>query len=184
MIGVAKTGSGKTLAFVVPALRHALAQPPIGPDDGPLVIVLAPMRELAMQLYEETRRFGSAVGLRVVPVYGGAPIAEQIAGCKSRPHVIVGTPGRMIDLMALNGGKVLRLNRASMLVLDEADRMFDMGFGPQVEQVVSLMRPDKQAVLFSATFPEHIVKLAREMLIDPVEVVVGGGKSVASDAVR
>ena len=181
-IACAKTGSGKTLAFVLPLLRHALDQPPVEPGKGPIGLILAPTRELAVQIYAECRRFAKAVGLRVVCVYGGSGVAEQIASLKRGSDVIVATPGRLIDMLCANNGRVLSLDRVSYAVLDEADRMFDLGFEPQIAKVLELIRPDRQLVMFSATFPSSVEKLARRTLKDGVEIVIGG-RSVASTSV-
>lgn len=184
-IGIAKTGSGKTLAFALPALRHAADQPPIvDGSEGPIVLIMAPARELAMQIYKETKRFAPTMGsrLRCTCVYGGARVAEQIADLKRGAEVVVCTPGRMIDLLTMQQGRMLGLSRVSFVVLDEADRMFDMGFEPQIAMILRNVRPDRQTALFSATFPKTVEQLARKTLAHPVEIVVGG-KSVAAEHV-
>jgi ATP-dependent RNA helicase DDX46/PRP5 len=119
---------------------------------------------------------------RSTAVYGGAGVAEQIADLKRGTHIAVGTPGRMIDILTMQAGKILSLRRVSYVVLDEADRMFDMGFAPQISAILSAVRPDRQTVLFSATFPKAVEALARKSLKYPIEVLVGG-RSVASDSV-
>jgi len=115
-------------------------------------------------------------------VYGGAGVAEQIGDLKRGAHLCVATPGRMIDILTMQSGKLLSLQRVSYVVMDEADRMFDMGFAPQISAILSAVRPDKQTVLFSATFPKQVENLARKSLKFPIEVIVGG-RSVASDSV-
>lgn len=120
---------------------------------------------------------------RSTAVYGGAGVAEQIADLKRGTHIAVGTPGRMIDILTMQAGKILSLQRVSYVVLDEADRMFDMGFSPQISAILSAVRPDRQTVLFSATFPKAVEALARKSLKYPIEVLVGG-RSVASDSVE
>ena len=157
-------------------------QPPLEEGEGPIGLILGPTRELAVQVYTEAKKFAKAVGLRVVCVYGGSGVAEQIAGLKRGSDVIVATPGRLIDMLCANNGRVLSLRRTSFVVLDEADRMFDMGFEPQITKVLQLIRPDRQLVMFSATFPASIEKLARKTLKDGLEIVIGG-RSVASDSV-
>ena len=132
MIGIAKTGSGKTLAFVLPMLRHCLYQPALDENDGPIAIMMTPTRELALQIYKETRKFCKPLKLTVACIYGGSGISEQIAELKKGAEIIVCTPGRMIDMLSANNGKVTNCRRCTYLVLDEADRMFDMGFEPQV----------------------------------------------------
>ena len=181
LIGIAKTGSGKTLAFVLPMLRHVLDQPPLGNEDGPIAIILTPTRELAIQIYNECRKFCKPLRLWSVCVYGGTGISEQIADLKRGAEIVVCTPGRMIDMLAANGGRVTNLRRTTYLVLDEADRMFDMGFEPQVMKIIGNTRPDRQTVLFSATFPRQMEALARKILTKPVEVQVGGRSVVCKD---
>lgn len=181
MIGIAKTGSGKTLAFVLPMIRHVVDQPPLSDNDGPISIIMAPTRELCLQIGKECRKFAKHLGLRVVCVYGGTGISEQIAELKRGAEVIVCTPGRMIDMLAANSGRVTNLTRVTYIVLDEADRMFDMGFEPQVMRVIDNVRPDRQCVLFSATFPRQMEALARRMLLRPVEIQVGGRSVVCKD---
>lgn len=110
--------------------------------------------------------------------YGGSPIKDQIADLKRGAEVIVCTPGRMIDLLIANSGRVTNLKRVTYVVLDEADRMFDMGFEPQVMKIIGNIRPDRQTVLFSATFPRQMEALARKILIRPVEIVVGARATV------
>ena len=181
MIGTAKTGSGKTLAFVLPMLRHVLDQPPIELEEGPIAIILSPTRELAIQTYSECKKFCKSLKLRVVCVYGGTGISEQIADLKRGAEIIVCTPGRMIDMLAANNGRVTNLRRVTYVVLDEADRMFDMGFEPQVMRIIGNVRPDRQTVMFSATFPRQMEALARKILNKPIEVNIGGKSIVCRD---
>jgi ATP-dependent RNA helicase DDX46/PRP5 len=181
VIGVAKTGSGKTIAFLLPMFRHIKDQRPLEQLDGPVGLVLSPTRELATQIHKECKPFLKALGLRAVCAYGGAPIKDQIADLKRGAEIIVCTPGRMIDLLAANSGRVTNLKRVTYVVLDEADRMFDMGFEPQVMKILSNIRPDRQTVLFSATFPRQMEALARKTLAKPVEIVVGGRSVVAPE---
>ncbi len=182
MIGIAKTGSGKTLAFLLPLFRHIMAQPELEEGDGPIAIIMTPTRELCMQIGREVKKFQRALrGIRSVCVYGGTGISEQIAELKRGAEVIVCTPGRMIDMLAANSGRVTNTHRVTYVVLDEADRMFDMGFEPQVMRIIDNCRPDKQMVMFSATFPRQMEALARRILIRPVEVTVGGRSVVCKD---
>ncbi|KAI9775964.1 MAG: pre-mRNA processing RNA-helicase [Geoglossum umbratile] len=181
VIGVAKTGSGKTIAFLLPMFRHIKDQRPLESLDGPIGLVMAPTRELATQIHKECKPFLKALNLRAVCAYGGAPIKDQIADLKRGAEIIVCTPGRMIDLLAANSGRVTNLKRVTYLVLDEADRMFDMGFEPQIMKVIANIRPDRQTVLFSATFPRQMEALARKTLQKPVEIVVGGRSVVAPE---
>lgn len=181
VIGVAKTGSGKTIAFLLPMFRHIKDQRPIENLEGPIGLVLTPTRELCTQIFRECKPFLKALNLRAVCAYGGAPIKEQIAELKRGAEVVVCTPGRMIDLLAANSGRVTNLRRVTYTVLDEADRMFDMGFEPQVMKMLANIRPQRQTVLFSATFPRNMEALARKTLVKPVEIIVGGRSVVAPE---
>eukprot|EP00002_Diphylleia_rotans_P037171 TRINITY_DN827_c0_g3_i4.p1 TRINITY_DN827_c0_g3~~TRINITY_DN827_c0_g3_i4.p1 ORF type:complete len:916 (-),score=215.95 TRINITY_DN827_c0_g3_i4:105-2852(-) len=181
VIACAKTGSGKTLAFVLPMTRHVLDQPDLEANDGPIALVIAPTRELALQIYTETKKFCKALNLVTVCCYGGAGVANQIGDLKRGAHIVVCTPGRMIDILSLNNGKVTNLRRVTYLVLDEADRMFDMGFEPQITRIIENIRPDRQTVLFSATFPRQVEQLAKHVLTRPLEIIVGGRSVVCSD---
>merc|ERR1711939_883196 len=181
VIGVAKTGSGKTIAFLLPMFRHIRDQRPLEGSDGPIGLIVTPTRELATQIHKECKPFLRALGLRAVCAYGGAPIKDQIADLKRGAEIVVCTPGRMIDLLAANSGRVTNLKRVTYVVLDEADRMFDMGFEPQVMKILANIRPDRQTVLFSATFPRQMEALARKTLQSPVEITVGGRSVVAPE---
>ncbi|KAA8916176.1 hypothetical protein TRICI_001667 [Trichomonascus ciferrii] len=181
VIGVAKTGSGKTMAFLLPLFRQIKAQRPLENFEGPMALVMTPTRELAVQIRRECKPFLSALNLRAVCAYGGSPIKEQIADLKRGAEIIVCTPGRMIDLLTANSGRVTNLQRVTYLVLDEADRMFDMGFEPQVMKIVNNVRPDRQTVLFSATFPRQMEALAKKILTKPVEIVVGARSTVGPE---
>jgi ATP-dependent RNA helicase DDX46/PRP5 len=181
VVGVAKTGSGKTVAFLLPMFRHIKDQPPLRDTDGPIGLIMTPTRELATQIHRDCKPFLKSMGLRAVCAYGGAPIREQIADLKRGAEIIVCTPGRMIDLLAANQGRVTNLRRVSYVVLDEADRMFDMGFEPQVMKIFANMRPDKQTILFSATMPRIIDSLTKKVLKSPIEITVGGRSVVAKE---
>ena len=184
VIGIAKTGSGKTLAFLLPMLRHILDQPLPKPGEGPIGIIMAPTRELAVQIHAELRRFCKKVGIKSVCIFGGSGISHQIGDLKRGAAVAVCTPGRMIDILCTNAGRVTNLKRVTYLVLDEADRMFDMGFEPQIMRIIDNIRPDRQTVMFSATFPKQVETLARKILKRPVEIVVGGVSVVCSDVTQ
>ena len=182
VIGVAKTGSGKTLSFVLPMIRHIQGQEQN--DDigrGPIAVIMSPTRELSLQIYKEITNFTKKNDISVSCCYGGAPIQNQIADLKRGVDIIVGTPGRIIDLLSANSGRVTNFNRVSYLVLDEADRMFDMGFEPQVMRVFGQVRPDRQTVLFSATFPRMMELIAKKLLHRPIEIIVGGRSIVAPE---
>ncbi|XP_041478434.1 ATP-dependent RNA helicase DDX42-like [Lytechinus variegatus] len=170
IIGIAKTGSGKTAAFVWPMLVHIMDQRAIKKGDGPIGLICAPTRELAQQIYIEVKKFGKAYNIHCVCAYGGGNMHEQQRACDEGPEVIVATPGRLIDLVKK---KATNLRRVSYLVFDEADRMFDMGFEPQVRSIANHVRPDRQTLLFSATFRKKVERLARDILTDPIRVIQG-----------
>jgi ATP-dependent RNA helicase DDX5/DBP2 len=171
MIGIADTGSGKTCAFMLPGLIHIKAQPRLQWGDGPIALVLAPTRELAMQIQKEADRFGQSSGIRNCCVYGGVPKGPQCRDLKYGREVVIATPGRLIDLLDMG---VTNLKRVTYLVLDEADRMLDMGFEDQVRTICSQLRPDRQTLLWSATWPKEVQSLARDLCKeDPVHVNIG-----------
>lgn len=170
IIGIAKTGSGKTAAFVLPMIVHVMDQPELAKEEGPIGVICAPTRELAHQIYLETKKFAKSHGIRVSAVYGGMSKLDQFKELKSGCEIVVATPGRLIDMLKM---KALTMSRATYLVLDEADRMFDLGFEPQIRSIVGQIRPDRQTLLFSATMPRKVEKLAREILSDPIRVTVG-----------
>ena len=181
VIGVAKTGSGKTMAFTLPMFRHIKDQRPLSPLEGPIAMIMTPTRELANQIHRDCKPFLKAMGLRATCAYGGMPLKDNIADMKRGAEVVVCTPGRMIELLTTNSGRLMNLRRITYLVLDEADRMFDMGFEPQVMKIVNQIRPDRQTVMFSATFPRQMEALARKILIRPLEITVGGRSVVAPE---
>ncbi|KAL6191419.1 hypothetical protein ACLB2K_037810 [Fragaria x ananassa] len=125
-IGIGKTGSGKTLAYVLPMLRRMKDQAPAVSGDGPVVLIMAPTRELVQQIHSDIKKFSKVLGLRCVPVYGGDDVAQKIGELKHGADIVVCTPGRMIDLLSKNGGKITNLHRVTYLVLDEADRMDEL----------------------------------------------------------
>ncbi|XP_045498371.1 ATP-dependent RNA helicase DDX42 [Colias croceus] len=170
LIGIARTGSGKTAAFLWPLLVHIMDQKELAPGDGPIGLILAPTRELAQQIYMEAKKFGKVYNIRCVCCYGGGSKWEQTKALEGGAEIVVGTPGRVIDMIKC---KATNLQRVTYLVLDEADRMFDMGFEPQVRSICAHVRPERQALLFSATFPRRVERLARDALHDPVRVQHG-----------
>ena len=181
VIGIAKTGSGKTAAFLWPMLGHIMQQPRLLRGDGPIGLVLVPTRELALQIYAEAKKFGRVHEVEVVCAYGGGSKWEQSKGFERGAEIAVATPGRMIDMIKM---KVTNLERVTYLVLDEADRMFDLGFEPQVRSICDHVRPDRQCMLFSATFKKKIERLARDVLVDPVKIVQGSAVGEASEDVE
>lgn len=171
LLGCAETGSGKTAAFTIPMIEHCLAQPPVRRGDGPLALVLAPTRELAQQIEKEVKAFSRSLeSFRTAIVVGGTNIAEQRSELRAGVNIVVGTPGRFIDHLQQGNTS---LSRISYVVLDEADRMLDMGFEPQIREVMRNLPNKHQTLLFSATMPLEIEALAQEYLTDPVQVKVG-----------
>jgi ATP-dependent RNA helicase DDX46/PRP5 len=173
MIGIAETGSGKTLAYVLPMIRHINDQEPLKPGEGPIALIMVPTRELAGQVYSTVKLFGKAMNIRVAAVYGGRSIGTQIADIKAGAEVLVCTPGRMIEVLSASSNRSINLDRTTFVVIDEADRMFDFGFEPQLTKILSIVRPTRQTVMFSATFPKNVETLARRVLDKPLEIVVG-----------
>lgn len=171
VIGIAQTGTGKTLAFSIPMLQQMHARGKIG-------LVLLPTRELAVQVEETFRKLASPLGLRTAVLIGGTPINPQTRQLRDKPHVIVATPGRLIDHLEQ---KHLTLDRVGVLVLDEADRMLDMGFAPQLKRILSVMPTDRQTMLFSATIPEEIAKIAHAYMRQPLRVEVAPSGTAAEN---
>lgn len=180
VVSIASTGSGKTLAYLIPMFRHILDQRKLAILEGPIGLVLVPTRELAVQITLECKKFtkylslGGSQNLRVVCAFGGADIKEQIGELKRGTEIVVATPGRLIDLLSANSGRVTNLKRTTIVVLDEADRMFDMGFEPQVSKILCNVRPDRQTLLFSATFPKNMEISARKWTRQAIEITAGG----------
>lgn len=179
VVGVSQTGSGKTLAFMLPGLLHLLAQPPVTPGMGPVILVLAPTRELCQQTYNEALRFVRAMNLRGAILYGGVPKIHQQQQMSGGVDIMVATPGRLLD--CLSSGLV-RLDRVSYFVLDEADRMLDMGFEPQIRMISSQIRPDRQTLLFSATWPASIRRLASEFCKNNCIYIQVGDRDLTANA--
>jgi ATP-dependent RNA helicase RhlE len=163
IVGSAQTGTGKTLAFVLPALEHLLRDQ--AKTTNPRVVVLEPTRELAIQVAGETRKLAARTSLRSASVYGGAGMRKQTDKLRRGVDVVVATPGRLMDHMRR---KNVSFKDLQILVLDEADRMLDMGFLPDIKQIVNCMPRQRQTMLFSATMPATILALARQFQRDPV----------------
>lgn len=170
VVGVAETGSGKTLSYCLPAIVHINAQPLLAPGDGPIVLILAPTRELAVQIQEEVSKFGKSSRIRNTCVYGGVPKGQQIRDLAKGVEVCIATPGRLIDMLEM--GKT-NLRRITYLVLDEADRMLDMGFEPQIRKIIGQIRPDRQTCMWSATWPKEVRQLAADYQSNWIQVTVG-----------
>jgi ATP-dependent RNA helicase DeaD len=167
LVGQAATGTGKTAAFALPLL-HSLEFGGGRPSATALVVV--PTRELAMQVSEAIFKYGRRLGVKVVPVYGGQPIFRQLQSLERGVHVVVGTPGRILDHL---GRRSLDLDGIRTVVLDEADEMLDMGFADDIERILGSLPTDRQTVLFSATMPPRITGIAKRFLRDPVRITVG-----------
>lgn len=166
VIGIAQTGTGKTLAFGIPMLQrmHAGLARGIG-------LVLVPTRELAMQVAAALTKMGQDFGLRTAVLIGGEAMHKQLRALRERPHVLVATPGRLLDLA---DQRAVKLDKVAVLVLDEADRMLDMGFAPQINRILGMLpKPEeRQTMLFSATMPDDIVRIANKHMKLPVRVEV------------
>lgn len=169
-VGIAQTGSGKTLGYILPAIVHINHQPYLQRGDGPIALVLAPTRELAQQIQQVAADFGKFSRVRSVCVFGGAPKGPQLRDIERGSEICIATPGRLIDF--LEAGKV-NLRRCTYLVLDEADRMLDMGFEPQIRKIVEQIRPDCQTLMWSATWPKEVRSLAEDFLKDYVQINIG-----------
>ncbi|KAJ4850861.1 DEAD-box ATP-dependent RNA helicase 30 [Turnera subulata] len=181
LIGIAETGSGKTLAYLLPALVHVSAQPRLEQGDGPIVLVLAPTRELAVQIQEEALKFGSRATIRSTCIYGGAPKGPQIRSLQRGVEIVIATPGRLIDMLE---SQHTNLRRVTYLVLDEADRMLDMGFEPQIRKIISQIRPDRQTLYWSATWPREVETLARQFLRNAYKVIIGSPELKANQSIN
>ncbi len=169
VIGIAQTGTGKTLAFSIPLLQQIAKNKKQG-------LIILPTRELAEQVNETLQKLGKSFGLKTALLIGGAGMGMQIRDIQRTPHVLVGTPGRIID--HVQQGK-LKLTNVGVLVLDEADRMLDMGFAPQINQILHHVPRDRQTMLFSATMPAEIVSIAAKHMKMPVRVEVARAGTVA-----
>lgn len=170
VVGIAETGSGKTLTYCLPAIVHINAQPLLSPGDGPIVLILAPTRELAVQIQQEVSKFGKSSKIRNTCVYGGVPRGQQIRELARGVEVCIATPGRLIDMLQ---SEKTNLRRVTYLVLDEADRMLDMGFEPQIRKIISQIRPDRQTCMWSATWPKEVRQLASDFQHDFIQVNIG-----------
>ncbi|KAG5678017.1 hypothetical protein PVAND_007726 [Polypedilum vanderplanki] len=170
LVGIAQTGSGKTLAYILPALVHITYQEKMQRGDGPIALVLAPTRELAQQIQAVATEFGKRIGIRNTCVFGGAPKRPQQNDLQRGSEIVIATPGRLIDFLQQ---ETTNLKRCSYLVLDEADRMLDMGFEPQIRKIIEQIRPDRQVLMWSATWPKEVRNLAEEFLNDYVQINIG-----------
>jgi len=171
VMGIAQTGTGKTLAFGIPILQRALQ------NKGNALIV-APTRELALQIDEAISAIGRGLGVRTAVLIGGEPMGKQLRQLSRGPQIIVGTPGRIVDHLEQ---KTVNFNSTKIFVLDEADRMLDMGFAPQLKRIHSFLPKERQTMLFSATMPESVLSMARTYCSLPIRVEVAPQGSTAKD---
>ncbi len=170
IVGIAQTGTGKTLAFGIPMIQ-LLSQ---NKGQG---LILLPTRELALQVDEVLRKIGQKFGLRTVVLIGGASAIQQVQSIRRNPHIIVSTPGRLIDHLQQ---KNLTLSNIKTIVLDEADRMFDIGFMPQIKQILALAPKERQTLMFSATMPKAIAEMASQFMKTPWRIEVAPAGTVAT----
>ncbi len=169
LIGIAQTGTGKTMAFGIPLAQQLMLQ-------GGHALIMVPTRELAFQVAESLAKITRALNLRMAVLVGGELMYRQLRALKDNPDIFVATPGRLNDIIRR---KKIDLSHVRVAVLDEADRMLDMGFAPQIESVMEMVPVDRQTLLFSATMPENIVKLTRKYQSDPVRIEVAPAGSTA-----
>ena len=181
ILGCAQTGTGKTAAFAIPILNRLGQRNRKSIPRRPLALVLAPTRELAVQIGESFGAYGRHLHLRQALIYGGVSQARQVRALNRGVHVVIATPGRLLDLM--NQGH-LSLDKLETFVLDEADRMMDMGFLPDLQRIIRQLPKQRQSLFFSATLPPKIVELSHELLTDPVSVNVTPKKSTSVKAIE
>ncbi|KAK6913628.1 DEAD/DEAH box helicase domain, partial [Dillenia turbinata] len=169
IVAIAKTGSGKTLGYLIPAFI-LLRRCRNNPLNGPTVLVLAPTRELATQIQDEAIKFGRSSRLSCTCLYGGASKAAQLKELDRGADIVVATPGRLNDILEM---RKVNLGQVSLFVLDEADRMLDMGFEPQIHKIVNQLPPRRQTLMYTATWPKEVRKIASDLLVNPVQVNIG-----------
>lgn len=185
LVGVAQTGSGKTLGFIIPILVHIqnnkryIQEMSRSRDEapGPVALVLAPTRELAIQIQQVAEEFERSSGIRNICIYGGASKGGQASQIRRGAEIYIATPGRLLDF--LKEGTV-SLNKCTYLVLDEADRMLDMGFEPQIRKIIEQIRPDRQTAMFSATWPKEVRKLAEDFITQYIHITIGSAELAAN----
>ena len=172
VIGCAQTGTGKTAAFVIPMIERLSTLP----KGQPKALILAPTRELALQTLTTIEKLGRSRRISATVIVGGADMQAQVRGLRQRPDILVATPGRLLDHM-WNG--TILLSSITMLVLDEADRMLDMGFAPQINQILDALPEERQTLLFSATLPADLARLVQASVNNPVRVMVAPSATTA-----
>ncbi|XP_059053722.1 uncharacterized protein LOC131848003 [Achroia grisella] len=181
MVGIASTGSGKTLAYMLPAAVHIMHQQRIQRGDGPVALILAPTRELAQQIQSVAQAYSARGCIRNTCLFGGSPKGPQARDLERGVEIVIATPGRLIDFLERG---TTNLRRCTYLVLDEADRMLDMGFEPQIRKIIEQIRPDRQVLMWSATWPKEIQALAEDFLNDYVKVNIGSLNLSANNNIK
>ncbi|KAL2240538.1 ATP-dependent RNA helicase-like protein DB10 [Sesamum indicum] len=177
IVAIAKTGSGKTLGYLIPGFIH-LKQRRNNPRLGPTVLVLAPTRELATQIQDEAVKFGRSSKISCTCLYGGAPKGPQLKDLDRGVDVVVATPGRLNDILEM---RKISLHQVSYLVLDEADRMLDMGFEPQIRKIVKEVPSRRQTLMYTATWPKEVRRIAADLLVNPAQVNIGNVDELAAN---
>ncbi|MFA6364832.1 MAG: DEAD/DEAH box helicase [Candidatus Paceibacterota bacterium] len=171
VMGIAQTGTGKTLAFGIPMLQRVIIEKKLG-------LIVVPTRELALQVSEALDAVGGPLGIKTATIIGGEPMPRQLRALSRHPHIVIGTPGRIIDHIER---RTLDLRNVGILILDEADRMLDMGFEPQLKQILSVIPHERQTMLFSATMPDEIMSIARTHMKLPIRIEIARAGSTAKD---
>ncbi|XP_023637113.1 DEAD-box ATP-dependent RNA helicase 46 isoform X5 [Capsella rubella] len=169
IVAIAKTGSGKTLGYLIPGFMH-LQRIHNDPQMGPTILVLSPTRELATQIQVEALKFGRSSKISCACLYGGAPKGPQLKEIERGVDIVVATPGRLNDILEM---RRISLHQVSYLVLDEADRMLDMGFEPQIRKIVKEVPTKRQTLMYTATWPKEVRKIAADLLVNPAQVNIG-----------
>ncbi|HAV22944.1 MAG: hypothetical protein A2X67_02270 [Ignavibacteria bacterium GWA2_55_11] len=171
IIGIAQTGTGKTLAFAIPLIQHLAQKKGKG-------LILVPTRELALQVNDVVKKLAESYGMFTAVLIGGESMVPQLAALRKKPRVLIATPGRLIDLLQQ---RHVRVDDVAILVLDEADRMLDIGFGPQIEQILRTVPKDRHTMLFSATMPDNIVRIAATHMKLPVRTEIAPSGTAAEN---
>jgi len=174
IIGIAQTGTGKTIAFGIPMVQRLAQKPMLG-------LILVPTRELALQVEETIRKLCQPFGMKTAVLIGGASMGNQIRNLRQGPRIVIATPGRLLDHLQQ---RTIRLNHVGILVLDEADRMLDMGFAPQINKILLQLPTERQTMLFSATIPDKIVQIAAQHMKLPVSVEIAKSGTAAKNVTQ
>jgi len=177
IIGIAQTGTGKTLAFGIPLVQQILKTGNLNSSQAGMGLIILPTRELALQVDESIKKIGKEFGIKTAILIGGSSIRPQIRDIRNNAHIIIGTPGRIIDHLEQ---RTLSLHNVKVLVLDEADRMFDMGFTEQIKKILKVVPQIRQTMLFSATMPDEIVKIASHHMKLPLRIEIARAGTMAT----